>query len=320
MVIVSLIVFVIACLIMIKSGGWFVGSLTRISEHFKMSEFVIGFIVVALATSVPELFVGVTSALEETPLLGLGTALGSNIVALTLVTGMAVLLGKGLKLKEKTIKKDIFYMMLITLLPIVLMILGNGLSKIDGIILLFFFVAYMWRVFKQKRSFRKIINHVSREEAVSSTFIFFFSLILLFFSAEIIVRFGSLLSSDFGLPIIVVGLFAIAIGTSLPDLTFGVRSVLDKHEEMVMGEVIGSVVVNTTLVIGVLALLSKNVILLDNNLIFFSSAAFVVVISFIFMTFAESERGFSLNEGMSLILLYTFFIIIEFYITTIGGA
>lgn len=320
MAIVNLVIFIIACLILVKSASWLVGSLTKIAEYFKMSEFVIGFIIMALATSVPELFVGVTSALEGNPLLGLGTVIGSNLVDLTLVIGTAVLLGKGIKLKEKTIRKDIFYMMLITLLPIILMFLGNGLSKMDGFILLFFFLAYMWRVFKQKRRFRKYINSITREEAMLSAFFFFMSLVLLFFSAELVVRFGSLMASDLGLSPILVGLFAIAIGTSLPELTFEVKGVLAKHEEMVMGDIIGSVVMNTTLVLGVLALLSKEVITLESPLIFFSSTIFVAITAFIFMTFAESERGFSWNEGLSLILLYAFFMIIEFYIQTMGGS
>ncbi len=320
MVIVNLIIFIIACLILIKSATWLVSALIKISEYFKMSEFVIGFIIMAVATSIPELFVGITSALEGTPMLGLGTAMGSNIVDLTLVIGVAVLLGKGIKLKEKTIRKDIIYMMIVTVLPIILIFLGNGLSRLDGVILLIVFLIYMWRVLKQRRSFRKFINHVPRETALLNTFIFFMSLLLLFFSAELIVRFGSLMASDFGLPAILVGLFVIAIGTSLPELTLEARGVLAKHEEMIMGDVIGSVVVNSTLVLGVLALLSEHTIIIKEPLIFLSSAAFVVIIAFIFMTFAESERGFSWNEGLSLILLYIFFMIIEFYIKTTGGA
>lgn len=319
MMLLNLILFVVACLILVKSADWLVGSLTKIAEYFKLSEFVIGFIVMALATSVPELLVGVTSVLEETPLLGLGTVIGSNIIDLTLVIGVAVLLGKGIKLREKTIRKDIFYMMLITLLPIILMFLGNGLSRLDGAILLFFFIFYMWRVFKQRRRFRKFIDSVTREEFTLSTFGFFMSLILLFFSAELVVRFGSLISTELGLPTILIGLFVVAFGTSLPELTFEARGVLAKHEEMIMGDIVGSVVMNTTLVLGVMALLSKNIITMESPLIFFSSAAFMVLIAFIFMTFAESERGFSWNEGISLILLYVFFMIIEFYIKTIGG-
>lgn len=320
MIILNIILFIVACLILVKSAEWLVSSIVKISEYFELSEFVIGFIVVALATSVPELLIGVTSALEEKPLLGLGTVIGSNIVNLTLVIGVAVLLGKGIRLREKTIKRDIFYMMLVTLLPILLMFLGNGLSKLDGVILLFFFIIYMWRVLKQRRRFRKVIDSVSRKEFTSSCFGFFMSLVLLFFSAELIVRFGSLISMEIGLPTILVGLFVVAIGTSLPELTFEARGVLAKHEEIIMGDVVGSVVVNTTLILGVMALLSRNVITIEHPLIFFSSAIFVVIIAFIFMTFAESEQGFSWNEGISLILLYAFFMMIEFYITTIGGA
>jgi cation:H+ antiporter len=316
----NLVVFIVACLILVKSASWLVSSLTKIAEYFRMSEFVIGFIIMALATSVPELFVGVTSALEGSPLLGVGTVIGSNIVDLTLVIGVAVILGRGIKLREKTIRRDIFYMMLITLLPIILMLLGNGLSRLDGVILLLFFLAYMWRVFKQKRRFKKYINSITREEALLNAVFFFISLTFLFFSAELVVRFGTLMASDVGLPPILIGLFAIAIGTSLPELSFEVRGVLAKHEEMVMGDIVGSVVMNTTLVLGVLAVLSKETIILENPLIFFSSAIFAAITAFIFMTFAESERGFSWNEGVSLILLYAFFMIIEFYIKTIGGS
>ena len=80
--------------------------LVKISAHLRLSKFVVGFILMALSTSIPELFVGISSALAKNPSLSLGNVIGSNIVTLSLVTGIVALLGRGIKVESKTIKKD----------------------------------------------------------------------------------------------------------------------------------------------------------------------------------------------------------------------
>ena len=315
MLITNLIVFLIACIVLVISGNLLVKTLTKIAAFLRLSEFVVGFIIMAFATSIPELFVGITSALAGKSALALGNVIGANIINLTLVVGIAILLGRGIKIESKKTKTDALYMVFIASLPMILMIIGNSLSRIDGIILLAAFVIYARRILKQKRLFKKELeNGIKRKDIILTTILFIFSLALLFLSARFVVGYATLLSVDLALPPIIVGLFIISIGTTLPELTFGSRAVLAGHSEMALGNLIGSVIVNSTLVLGITAIIFP---ITANILLFSVSAIFMVIVAFLFATFVESGNKLYIKEGISLILLYIFFVIVEFYIKTI---
>ncbi|MBU3941455.1 MAG: sodium:calcium antiporter [Nanoarchaeota archaeon] len=315
MLINNLIIFLIACIVLVISGSLLVKTLTKIASFLRLSEFVVGFIIMAFATSIPELFVGITSAIAKNPALALGNVIGANIINLTLVIGIAILLGRGIKIESKKTKTDSLYMVFIAALPMVLMIIGGSLSRIDGIILLAAFALYARRILQQRKLFKKEVeNGIKRKEIILTTILFVFSLALLFLSAKFVVEYATLLSVDLALPPIIVGLFIISLGTTLPELTFGSRAVLAGHSEMALGNSIGSVIVNSTLVLGITSIIYP---ITANILLFSVSAIFMVVIAFLFATFVESGNKLYIKEGISLILLYIFFVIIEFYINTI---
>lgn len=316
MVLINLFIFLGACIILVLSGTLLVKTLSKIAVFLRLSEFVIGFIIMAFATSLPELFVGISSALAKKPALSLGTVIGSNIADLTFVIGIAVILARGIKTK-KDVNKDSIRMFLIMLVPLVLMLIGNNLSRIDGAILVLIFGYYSWRVLIKRKRFKKELeDHVKRWGVILSTVLFLFSLVLLFLSARYVVEYATILSIELALPVILIGLFLIAIGTSLPELVFETSAVLSGHPELALGDLIGSVIVNSTLVLGVTALIYP---ITSNFMVFFSSAIFMITVGFLFVTFAYSSSKLDWREGASLIMLYAFFIIIEFYIKSVGG-
>jgi len=271
----------------------------------------------AFSTSIPELFVGITAALAKNSALALGTVIGSNIVDLTIVIGIAVILARGIKIESKKIQRDALYMVFIAALPIGLMLLGNKLSRLDGIILVCAFLFYMYHLIKERKGFkREVEERIKHWEIVLNVVIFILSLVLLFLSAKFVVDYATKISLELLLPPILVGLFIIAIGTSLPELVFNIQAVMKKHPEMALGDTIGSVVINSTLVLGVTAVIYP---ITADFLLFFSSAFLMLIIAFIFATFVESGKRLYLKEGIALLLLYSFFIIIEFYIKSIGG-
>ncbi|MBS1267200.1 MAG: Sodium/calcium exchanger MaX1 [Candidatus Woesearchaeota archaeon] len=313
MLVLHLVLLLISCFVLVKSSSLLVRALSKISAFVGLNEFAIGFIIMAISTSLPELFVGITSGIENNSALALGNVIGSNILDLTIVIGIVTLLARGIKIKSKLIKKDIFYMLGMVILPILLMI-DEKLGRIDGVILLGVFGLYIWQMLKQERRFSKKMNEVKKIEAVRWLVVAVISIIVLMISADFVVEFGTKISIELFLPPILVGIFIVSFGTSLPELIFESKAVLEKHEELAIGDLIGSVISNSTLVLGVTALISP---IKANFILFFSGALFMVLISFIFMTFAESEKGISWKEGISLILLYVFFVIIEAYIKSI---
>ena len=136
-------------------------------------------------------------------------------------------------------------------------------------------------------------------------------MILLFVSSIFVVKYATLLSFDLKLPAIMIGLFLISIGTTLPELTFGVRAAMTGHAEMALGDQIGTIIANATLILGIIAIICPIQAAFAPFLI---AAIFMLLVAFLFATFMESGSKLSITEGISLILLYVFFIIIEFYI------
>jgi len=311
----NLILFVISCVILVFSGSWCVKSLAKLTHSLRLNEFAVGFIIMAVSTSIPELFVGVTSAFDGTPLLSVGNLIGANIIGLTLITGILVLLRRGIKIKSKTIRKDALYMFFIMLIPIILIIPDRKLSRFDGVILVSVFLFYIFKLFRQQKEFKTNLKKGFKVSVLLSLLIFLGNLILLFISAELTVMSGRALSIELALPVIFIGLFFISIGTTLPELIFESSAVLKGHPEMALGTVIGSAVVNITLILGIVALISP---ISGNFITLLSSAIFMLVVSFLFATFVESGSRLSWREGISLIMLYTFFVMIEFYIRIIN--
>jgi len=310
MLISNLLFFLIACTALVLSGNFVVRSLKKIAAFLKFSDFVIAFMIMAFSTSLPELSVGINAALAKNSELALGNVIGSNILDITLIIGIAVLLGRGIKVKSKTIKRDAWYMFIIALLPIILMLDGK-LSRIDGTILIAAFLIYFIILLQERKEFRKAEDHVKKSTFVINIFIFAASLAALFFSADFVVKYALLLSIDFALPAIFIGLFLVAIGTSLPELAFETRAVLKKRGDMALGDAMGSVVFNSTGVLGVTALILPITAPLS---LFLMSAIFMIMATFIFVVFIEGKRALTWKEGIALILFYIFFVFVEFYL------
>ena len=312
MVYINLIFFLISIVLLVIAGSLLVRSASNISRFLRMPEFIVGFVLMAIATSIPELFVGITSALNKNPALALGTVIGSNIANLTLVAGISILLVRKVKIQTKESKIDSLVMVGISILPLILMIIGRQLSRLDGIILLAVFILYFNHVLKRRKAYTKEFedHRIARKAVIFYSFLFIFSIALLFFSADWTVKFGSGLAFDLNFPPILIGLFLIALGTSLPELVFGAKSMLTGHSEMSVGNLIGSNIANVSLVLGITALIHP---IQADFILFLTSAIYMVVVSLIFTAFVESKR-FTTIAGISLVFMYVFFLLIEFYI------
>lgn len=313
MLIAELAVFIVSCTLLVISAGWCIKSLVKIASYFKLSEFVIGFILIGVSTSLPEFFVGVVSAFNKTSELALGTVIGSNIADLALIMGILILLSKGIKLKTKIVKRSTWFMLVASSFPLILMLDGS-LSRYDGIFLLLVFFFYIRELLEERKEFRKRFDHALKKEALFSIALFVVSIALLLLSANFVVKSSISISKELLIPPILIGLFLVAIGTSLPELILGVRAVLSKREEFALGDIIGSVVANSTLVLGATALIYPAS---ANLFLFFSSAIFMLATVILFAIFVEYKKALTIKEGIFLILFYVLFIFSEFFLKSI---
>jgi cation:H+ antiporter len=304
--------FGVSCLFLIISGGLLVRSLGKIARFLHISEFSAAFIIMALATSLPELFVGISAAMQGNPTLSLGNVIGANILNLTLITGIIVLVSKEIK-TDKKIEKDSYFMLWGIILIIVLYIIGDVLSRIDGIILLAFFGINFYRTFKKRKKYtKKMEDGTERKKHFIYLLIFILAFIGLFLSSHFSVKCAKELAVDLALPEIIIGLFLLSIATTLPELVFGISAAKMHHNEMGVGDQIGTILANSALILGVVAIIHP--IKVAAFLPFITSAIFMFIAAFIFTTFLITGRKLETLEGISLILVYVLFIIIEFFI------
>jgi len=310
MLIINLLFFLIACIFLAGSGSLAVRSLVKISKYHEFSEFVIGFIIIAFATSLPELFVGIMSSLNQIPALSLGNVIGSNIVALTLVIGIAALLGKRVKIESEVEKRDIFYTSIIAILPLALF-LDHQLSRTDGIALILVFILYITRLYVQRKKFKKVVDGVVKKEVPKEVIIFIISLIILLLSSIFIVQFASLLAIELALYPILIGLVIISIGTSLPEISFEVHSVIKGYSGMALGNLLGSVVTNSALVLGIGAVIYPIEAYFPS---FLTGAIFLIVVLSIFGILAKTGKEITRKEGIVLLMFYILFIIVTILI------
>ncbi len=304
--------FVFFCFLLIKSASLLIKSVSKIAVAFHLTEFTLSFLLVAFATSLPELFVGISSAINQKPLFSLGNVLGSNIAVVTLIIGLAALFSRGIKIKSLIIQENLLYFIFIPFFSL-LMFLDGRLTRLEGGILLVLFFFYCLELYSRGRSFRKILEEDKKKnkKRILREFIYFIvEVALLLISAHFIVLLGVRIAKQINIPLLLFSLFFVALGTSLPELIFQLKAARSGHEEMTLGDVSGSIVINSSLVLGVTALI-KPIILTDTSHFTFS-AIFMMVSLLLFTVFTRTKKELSSWEGLFLIFFYLVFVFIEF--------
>ena len=228
---------------------------SALARRMNVPEIIIGLTIVAAGTSAPELFVSLVSALKGTPDMAIGNVVGSNTMNAMLIVGCAAMVAP-MTISKSTVRKDIpFAVGASVLLP--LLAFDAFLGRIDGIILLAGFAAFMYYTLSQAKTGKaepaaeiKVVN------PWVSAFFVFLGLALLVIGSNIFVDSASRVAYALGLSEGVVGLTIVAGGTSLPELATSVVAARKGQSAIAIGNVIGSNVFNILLILGLTATIS----------------------------------------------------------------
>ncbi|MCD6500748.1 sodium:calcium antiporter [bacterium] len=316
MSLIYILIFIGSCVLLVKSATWVVKALTRIARFLEWSEFLVSFILMAFATSLPEFFVGLSSAFHKIPQLSFGNIIGANILNLTLGVGIAALVAGGLKLETQVARRDALYAALCGFLPLLLM-LDGAFSRVDGIVLLGVLVFYLKMIFQEKQRFTKVFNKYKRNWTQYKLFlkdlaVFWGGVALLLLAGEGVVRSARILSSVMNLPLIFTGIIFVGLGTTLPEITFSLRAISLGHKEMVLGNFMGSVICNSTLILGLVSLISP--LKITNFSPYLIGILFTAIVAFAFAIFARTGQKITKKEALILLAIYALFIIFQLHI------
>ncbi|MDC0449001.1 sodium:calcium antiporter [bacterium] len=307
----SISVILVSAVILSKSVKLFIGSTSRIAYYFNISEYTIGFLLVALATSLPEMVVGITSAAQKQTVLSFGDAMGSNIALLTIVLALPGLLGMNISTKQIIKSSDIYYTAVFSLLALGLSFDGK-ISRIDGVVLLVGYLIYTLAFLRRATPIKKLTRRKGKINIWKEVVLFVFSLSLLLLASEGIVGSALSISTLWGLKLSYVGLSITALGTSIPEIAFVIGETRERNDDEIMGDIVGSVVANSTLVLGVASVIYP--VYTNGPLISISTSIALVIILTLFLIFAKTGRRIEKWESVILLFLYFAFILSEYFV------
>ena len=233
-------------------GELFVRGSVGMAHWLRISPGIIGATVAAFATSSPETSVSITSALTNNPQIALGDALGSNVVNVSLILGLA-LLYKPIQVPKGSLRRDFPVALLVPVITSVLF-LDGVLSRTDAFILLATFSGWLWLTIQKARKERNETESVlgeARHRFVIPSCIAGLSFLIL--AGGFIVTGGRGIATSFGVPEFIIGATIVAVGTSVPELATTIIACIKGHEEIGLGTVLGSNIFNGLFVVGTAA-------------------------------------------------------------------
>jgi len=299
-------IFTALLVVLIVSGIVTTRSISKISSYLRLGHFAAGFIIMAVATGIPELVVGISSVMEGVPEVSLGNVLGSNVVNLSLIIGTAVLIAGGVSFEGDEIGEWFVYLFFMALLPIFLT-LDGVLSRFDGLFLIVIFLGYFLLVYRQ-RGFEEE-EEVGRGEFLLSLILFAAGLTVLLISSRYLVHYAVLIALEIGVPVLFISIILISFGTSLPELVFETISILHGYKALAIGDLMGSTIVNSTLILGVVSVMKPILVTDPRN--FKIVSIFLILLIFIFIMFLRSKRGITRQKALLLIIIYVIFLFLS---------
>lgn len=249
---------VIGFVFLIKGADWMVSGSTLLAKKNKIPDLAIGLTIVAFGTSAPELVVNTVASFENHSDIVLGNVIGSNNFNLFMILGIVGLIFP-IVVQSSTVWKEIpisFFA------AVIFLFLANGyvfsdigLSRIDGIILLFLFFLFLFYIYKQMKSDDSSVEVVVVNASNAKIWgLIALGLIGLIIGGKLIVDNAVTIASDLGVSEKIIGLTIIAAGTSLPELMTSVVAAMKKNSDIAIGNIIGSNIFNIFLILSVSSL------------------------------------------------------------------
>ena len=303
---------VISLILLIGGADKLLDATEDLAKKLGTSEFIIGLTVVALGTSLPEIFVGIQSVSKETENLAMGAIVGSNISNIALIFGVACIGREIYPRKNITSKRQYIPLIASAILLGLFLYSGNAINPLEALIILLVLPIFLYVIYSDKSigvDIQDDSNESKQNNVLWSLLILVVSFIALYFGSEGVVLAGKGMGEVFGISQIVVGLIVVAVGTSLPELAVTIGAIMKKRTDVVVGNVIGSNVLNIVLVVPIIGFFGSG-----NNLdpVLFKRDYFVMIfLTIFFALFVYLQTKKTIFKDVKLINLsgYLFVII-----------
>jgi cation:H+ antiporter len=312
--VVSLLLIVVGFLGLIFGANWLVDGASGLAKKYNIPDLVIGLTIVAFGTSAPELVVNSVASIDGLSDIVLANIIGSNNFNLFIILGIAGLVYP-ITVQSSTAWREIPISLIITIIFFGLandffMNQNSVISRLDGIILLLFFICFLYYIFKQMKTEKiEVVPYIQKSNITIWTLILIgFSGLLI--GGKLVVDNSIDIATDLGISQKIIGLTIIAAGTSLPELITSIVAALKKNSDIAIGNVIGSNIFNILLILSISSLIHP----IEYNQIFNQDFAILIggTVFLIIAMFTGKRKKLDRWEALILVsfyLIYTTYLV-----------
>ncbi len=294
--------------VLLKSADVVISSISRYAKKLGLGDYLIGLVVVAMASSMPEVVSSLIGVLNGNQGIFLGTILGTNLVHMALIVGFLSVFSKKIKVECKILDNFKLFVWFLVILPFILM--SDGLlSRSDGLLLVIVFCVYIVLLWRKEGTFGRIKKNVALKTIYKDMLLFLLGVVVLIVAGYFLVFAVINVSLYFSIPSFLVALFVIGIGGALPDFVVGVKSIVKMHQEIGVGDILGSTIIELCLFFGILALIKPFEVDFGSIL----NAGFFIVLSSALLLFFIKKKSITWKQGLLSLFCYFAFVIIEIW-------
>ena len=314
--IINILLLIFGFLLLIKGADMFVDGASSMAHNFKVPKMLIGLTIVAFGTSAPEFAVSIQSLAHHSTDMLLGNVIGSNILNILLILGIAALIHP-IRVNENTVQKEIPFCMLVSTVLSILFLdfkLGNGIvnqiTREDAIIILLFFSIFLYYLIALAKMNKTVNKNIPSLKLGTSILFTIIGIIGIIIGSDLVVNNASSMAALFGISERIIALSVIALGTSLPELVTTIVSSKKKEQELLLGNIIGSNIFNICVVLGIPVTIYGTITPSS-----FSEIDLIMLIgsSILLFVFATTHKTIQRWEGIIMIITF-----ILYYIFTFG--
>ncbi|HII80846.1 MAG TPA: calcium/sodium antiporter [Methanosarcina sp.] len=350
MIITNFLILLLGLVFLVKGSDYFVKSASAIAKKLGVSEFVIGLTLVAVGTSIPELASSIVASIQQASGIVIGNVVGSNIVNIGLIVGLAAFLSP-MKTEVEMLRRD-GYIMLFAAVLFFVFALDGELSKIEAGLFLLLYIAYTFFLFEEaekyegKPYFKEFIKYFLKFQYINSArqkinginngvnhaknsdtdekneqlkdgfakdiLTLILSCAAIIIGAKYFVDESIFFAELLKVPDTIIGTTLVAVGTSLPELAVTVSAARKGYGNIALGNIIGSNITNVLMILGISGLLYP--ITVAEISLFFTTPV-MIIISMALLIFISTDWEIKRWEGVALMVLYAAFLPVLFRIS-----
>jgi cation:H+ antiporter len=306
---ISVFFLIVSLLFVFWAADLIIVGVSSYARKLGLSDYITGLLVVALAASTPEVISSLTGLLSGNNSIMFGTILGTNMVHVAFFTGLLAIIGKKVDVESTILSEILVPLWLVLMVPFVLMAWDGYLGRVDGFILVALFCIYLVWLWRKEKKFGHMKKNVLMRRLYRDAFIFLGSLVVLFIASQTLVFSSVVVAAIIGIPSYFIALTVISVGGALPDFAVSLKSMRSGHQDIGMGDILGSIIIEFLLFFGLVGIFHPMPVDLGE----IANAIIFLVIGLTTLLWIIRGKTMTWKHGVFMLGCYLVFIAIEIF-------